>query len=179
MHELTDKELTFALLRKEASAFEELYRRFSGGLYRYAGTLLGNKTESEDIVQQTFVNVYRAILRGQRPKVLSAYLYSAARHETLKRIRSESREVEARQAWGELQKEQKSAGMEFKDTATRHIFEALRGLPLEQAEVILLHVFAGLTFQEVAAVQKAPLKTCYKRYTLASGKLKEQLHDIF
>src|SRR5437667_11463373 len=50
-----------------ARAFELLYREHVQDVYRYALALLRNPADAEDVTQTTFMNAYRAFLRGEEP----------------------------------------------------------------------------------------------------------------
>src|SRR2546429_5406502 len=49
-------------------AFEQLYRRHARDVYQYALALLTNPADAEDVTQTTFLNAYRALQRGDRPR---------------------------------------------------------------------------------------------------------------
>src|SRR5213595_2417238 len=50
-----------------ARSFELLYRRHARDVYRYTLALLRNPADAEDVTQTTFLNAYRAYLRGEEP----------------------------------------------------------------------------------------------------------------
>src|SRR5678816_1793806 len=53
-----------AAVQAREQAFERLYQRYVGDVYRYALALLRNPTDAEDVTQTTFMNAYRAFKRG-------------------------------------------------------------------------------------------------------------------
>ncbi|MET4083275.1 RNA polymerase sigma-70 factor (ECF subfamily) [Pedobacter sp. UYP30] len=76
----TDNELFELSQGGDQSAFEEIYKRFSGLLYIYAKKLIKNDEDAQDIVQEVFVylwNNQKIRLNAQ----LSAYLYTAVRYK--------------------------------------------------------------------------------------------------
>src|SRR5579885_2063025 len=56
----TDEELLLALQRKDVRALESLYERHKALAFSLALRLLGNPSDAEDVVQEAFVNVWRA-----------------------------------------------------------------------------------------------------------------------
>ena len=54
-------------LRADGS-FERIYRRHVGDVYRYALAVLRNQADAEDVTQTTFLNAYRALQKGERPR---------------------------------------------------------------------------------------------------------------
>ena len=57
------------------SALEEAYRRWSGLVFTVALRTLGNRSDAEDVVQETFLRAYREIGRFESRAHLSSWLY--------------------------------------------------------------------------------------------------------
>jgi len=72
-------------------AFERLYRRHVGDVYRYAVAVLANQADAEDVTQTTFMNAYRAFERGQRPERPLNWLITIAHNVCRQRFRQQSR----------------------------------------------------------------------------------------
>ena len=49
-------------------AFEKLYQRHVGDVYRYALVVMRNPADAEDVTQTTFMNAYRALQAGEKPR---------------------------------------------------------------------------------------------------------------
>jgi RNA polymerase sigma-70 factor (ECF subfamily) len=58
----------------------------------------------------------------------------------------------------------------------RRVSGAMAELPVEQREVVTLHLYGGLPFREIAERQKASIKTIQSRYRYALDKLRSQLN---
>jgi RNA polymerase sigma-70 factor (ECF subfamily) len=56
--------------------------------------------------------------------------------------------------------------------------QAMATLPSEQREVVVLHIWGGLTFQEVAGVLAIPANTAASRYRYALSKLRETMKSL-
>jgi RNA polymerase sigma-70 factor (ECF subfamily) len=65
-------------------------------------------------------------------------------------------------------------GVDEADAAVR---EAVMGLPVEQREVVVLHVWGGLTFEEVGRTVGVPTNTAASRYRYALEKLRTAMSD--
>jgi RNA polymerase sigma-70 factor, ECF subfamily len=72
-------------------AFERVYRRHVGDVYRYALAVVRDPSDAEDVTQTTFRNAYRAYLGGDRPKKLQNWLISIAHDICRQRSRQLSR----------------------------------------------------------------------------------------
>ena len=160
-----------------------LYDAHGPRLYRYARSIVADAAAAEDVVQDTFVQVARALRRQPPPDVTYAYLATAVRnacYSALRRRRTWSavigrfapRAVEARGAGVPLIEPQAPDASEEE----RLILEsALLALPPEQREVIYLKVFEGLTFQEIARACGINANTAASRYRYAAASLRRAL----
>ena len=63
------------MIQGDESAFDELYRSFSGKLYRMAYFITGNQSDSEDVLQETFVKCYLHRKSLKDPERFEAWLY--------------------------------------------------------------------------------------------------------
>src|ERR671928_1386626 len=59
-------------------AFERMYQRHVGDVYRYALAVMRNQADAEDVTQTTFMNAYRAFQRGERPEKPHNWLIAIA-----------------------------------------------------------------------------------------------------
>src|SRR5918911_3872888 len=72
-------------------AFERLYQRHVGDVYRYALVVMRNPDDAEDVTQTTFMNAYRAFQRGERPRTPQNWLIAIAHNVCRQRFRQASR----------------------------------------------------------------------------------------
>src|ERR671933_818291 len=73
-------------------AFERMYQRHVGDVYRYALVVLRNPEDAEDVVQTTFMNAYRAFARGERPRTPQNWLITIAHNVCRQRFRQLQRQ---------------------------------------------------------------------------------------
>src|ERR1044071_7355000 len=79
------------LRRDDERAFERLYERHVGDVYRYAAGLLGAGVDTEDVTQTTFLNAYRAFKSGTRPEKPQSWLIAIAHNVCRQRFRQAQR----------------------------------------------------------------------------------------
>src|ERR671926_1053420 len=72
-------------------AFEKLYQRHVGDVYRYALVVMRNPDDAEDVTQTTFMNAYRAFARGERPRTPQNWLITIAHNVCRQRFRQSQR----------------------------------------------------------------------------------------
>ena len=153
-------------------------RRFVAGvyaesgprLYRYALMILADRQDAEDVVQQVFAAV---LSKRTLPLIdeVGAYFRTAVRNAaySLLRQRRTARGAE------ELMLEPLVPGCSPAEQAA--LEQALRALPPEQREVVHLHVYEGMTFQEVANATAESINTVAARYRYALDKMRKMICD--
>ncbi len=83
----SDQELLRLLASGDVEAFEMLYDRLQGGIYRFALRLSGSKSMAEDVTQDVFLTLIRDGHQYDPERgSVSAYLYGMARHQVLRRL---------------------------------------------------------------------------------------------
>jgi RNA polymerase sigma-70 factor (ECF subfamily) len=133
-----------------AARVEQLYENHEALVRSICRSLLRDRVEAEDAVQQTFLSAQRALLNGSSPRDAAAWLATIARHESLSRVRARMREPLP------LEVEERASGPDAHAAAvqrheTGELRDALAQLPLQQRQAILLRELRGLSYQEVAA----------------------------
>jgi len=131
--------------------------------------------DAEDVVQDAFVRFWRARHRAEDPV---AYLFACVRHTALewRRGRHRRQAREAAVARPEAAEPLFTCPVEC-DERRRAIEAALRRLPAEQAEVVVLKIWGGLTFEQIAAALDVPANTAASRYRNALAKLRDLLAE--
>lgn len=145
-----------------------VYAESGPRLYRYALMILANRDDAADVVQQVFT----AVLSLKRlPSVDddAAYFRTAVRHAAYSLLRKRRT---ARGAAG-LMLEPVAAGCSPAEQAA--LEQALASLPPEQREVVHLHVYEGMTFQEIATLTGESINTISARYRYALVALRKML----
>ena len=170
------------LLRRSAEGDEEafvtLYRRFQGGIYRFAWRMTGSREAAEDVTQETFLVVARGAARYDEARgAFGAYLYGIARNLIMKRAGRERPFV----ALGDDQDLMASAGNPAEDLDRRQAVEAVRQavltLPEHYREVVVLAELQGLPYEEVAAALSCPVGTVRSRLHRARALLAQRLRS--
>ncbi len=150
---------------------EALYREQASALRLFVNRIVRNRSEAEDIVQETFLRVWRALEQGgvNSPR---AVLYKAARNLALNHIRNDKlRQSEAmRTAFGDVfpsrndtAEEQIIASEEA--VACRRLMD---GLPLRCREAFVLRVVDELSYKEMSRQMQLSVSTIEKH--IGKGK---------
>ena len=151
-----------------------LYDLYGPSLYRYAVMLLASTADAEDAIQQVFV----ALLKRAAIENHEGYLRRAVRNEcysVLRRRRTRAVVALSDDAEGESARFLEPASDEARPEERIALERALRGLSADQREVIHLHVYEGMTLQQVADTCDESINTIASRYRYALAKLRELL----
>jgi len=143
-----------------------LYDEHGTSLFRYALMLLADHSAAEDAVQQVFA----AIMRQGALDNPAHYLRRAVRNECYSTLR---RRVTHPVLDQPLLEPITSVPVGPEERIALDL--AIVSLPPEQREVIHLHVFEGMTFQEIAHATGESINTVASRYRYALEKLRNEL----
>src|SRR5690606_10841911 len=88
---LDDSGLVAAFLAGETRAFTELAERYHGRLINFVYRTTGDRERSEDLVQETFIRVYRHLHRFDQSRKFSTWVYTIASNLAKNELRNRSR----------------------------------------------------------------------------------------
>jgi RNA polymerase sigma-70 factor, ECF subfamily len=153
-------------------ALAALFDLTSNRLVRFCVTVTRNQHDAEDAVQAALVKV------ASRPALLAAadnpwaYLLQIVRNESLAIMRRRRRA--SCSSLIDLATSRRIDELEQEETH-RAVWMALRTLPTEQAEVVVLKIWESMTFAEIAHILEASPNTVASRYQYAMNKLAVKL----
>src|SRR6188472_4179612 len=129
-------------------SFERLYRKHAGDVYRYALVVLRNQADAEDVTQTTFLNAYRAMENGERPRSPQNWLIAIAHNVCRQRFRQSQRRPNEG-AYEEELAEELVVDEAFSDEDIRR---ALGHLAFNQRAAWVMRELEGRSFQEIAEI---------------------------
>jgi RNA polymerase sigma-70 factor (ECF subfamily) len=167
-------------------AFEALYDRFKDYVYRVAFFTTRNSSEAEDAVQETFLDVLRALPNYDvaGPARFETWLYRV----TVNRCRSRVRRKRPPTAdWDEIEERLERIPEPHREHNPEHValdreqalvlWQAVDALSEEQRMTVLLRYQQGLSYSEIAEALSISLGTVKSRLYYAHSKLKETLES--
>jgi RNA polymerase sigma-70 factor, ECF subfamily len=181
--EFSDQEIMQGIVRREAEAFATFYNRHAPMVFGFLLRLLRERTEAEDVLQETFWQIWRqaGAYDSSRGSPV-AWLIQIARSRGLDRIRQV--QLRTRRDGGPIENlyeqlvTQDGADAKTIEQETQRIVRrAVARLSSEQREEVTLAVFGGLTHQEIAKRLETPLGTVKTRIRLGMRKLQEALQE--
>jgi RNA polymerase sigma-70 factor (ECF subfamily) len=172
--EPSDGDLIRRIARRDAQAFETLYRRYARPMFGLALRRLGDRIDAEDAVQEAFAAIWRSA-RTYRPErgAGAPWLYAVARNAIVDRSRNrpeppgEGPELAADEPGPDERAETSYVAW--------RVHRALGGLPRNERDVIELAYYGGLSQSEVADFLNIPLGTVKTRTRAGLGRLADLL----
>jgi RNA polymerase sigma-70 factor (ECF subfamily) len=173
--EASDEELMAAYRDGDAGAFDSLYARHKGPLFRYVVRGVRVRAVAEELYQEIWIRVIEARKRYSATARFTTWMYTIAHNRLIDHWRRKELLVVDPEPRDEPQ-----AGLEADPArqaeareALDRFAKALAELPHAQREAFLLHEEAGLTAFEIAAVTGTEPEAVKSRLRYAFSKLKE------
>jgi RNA polymerase sigma-70 factor (ECF subfamily) len=155
------------------------------GLYGYAVVLTRNRTEAEDLVQETYVRALEAVDRLRENSNIKGWLFTILRNLWINEVRKRRRapnlvaiDGEENSADGLVGNSKDSYEIFAENEDVARVRRAIADLPLEFREIILLREFEELSYQVIAEVLHCPVGTVMSRLARARAKLRSILTDL-
>ena len=152
---------------------DDLYRRHGAEVYRYAYAVLGNHADAEDVTQTTFMNAYRALERGERPRTPQNWLIAIAHNVCRQRFRQSQR----RPNEVALNEELAEAYVEEDGISAEDIRRALGHLAFNQRAALVMRELEGRSYQEIAEILSLSVSAVETLIFRARRALREQLEE--
>jgi len=177
---VSDEQLMLRYRDGDVAAFEELYGRHRGGVFRYVLRQVGLRSAAEEVFQEIWMNLISSRTRYRVEARFATFLYHVAhncvidhfrRKTPLHLISLDDDPDEAVQVAGP-EREQPERAAAMRQSAAK-LLNALALLPPEQREVFLLHEEGGLTLEEIAAVTGSGRETAKSRLRYALARLRQ------
>lgn len=165
----------------EAAAFEVLYQRHKGTLYRY---VLRQCDESyvDEIFQDIWMKLINARERYEVNAKFTTWLYNIAhnriidhyRRQNIRPVSNHEKNIELAPSLKARQPEQQAQNNE----QVEQLLTAIKSLPNDQRDTFLLHEEAGLSIDEIAQTTGVSFEAAKSRLRYAINKLRDDMKDL-
>ncbi len=187
-----DKELVEAIQSGERGLFADLVKRYERALYNFGIRMCGNPTDAEDLVQDTFLNVFKYLKSFRRETKFKNWLYRIAATACIKKRRrskfaperelsldqflpSDEADVElATPRWADAPLEQV-----LNDELERQIQNGILELPEKYRSVLVLRDVEGFSTEETAQILNLTTSNVKVRLHRARLYLRDHLKHYF
>lgn len=177
----SDEQLMTAYRGGDAAAFEALYRKHRGGLFRFVARSVRERRLAEELYQEVWLRLIEARERYLPQAKFSTWLYAIAHNRLIDHYRSSSLRSVEMMAEELPDPPAPAAGQPERKAEVRELggrlIAALEAMPAAQREAFLLHEEAGLSVPEIAEVAGTDVEAAKSRLRYAVAKLREALKD--
>jgi RNA polymerase sigma-70 factor (ECF subfamily) len=183
--DMPETELVSRAQQGDELAFEAVYRRFSRTVYTVAHHMLGNHQDADEVLQETFIRIFKNLARLRSPQAFTAWVYQITVNLCM-----DYRKVRTRTRWESLEGDGERHShfelatakwvrnpqqvLENKELLN-HITVAIEALPAQQKAVILLHEVEGLSKKMISEILECSLVTVRTNLHHARKKLRRNL----
>jgi RNA polymerase sigma-70 factor (ECF subfamily) len=184
-----DVALMLGVQAGDQAAFQELFRKFSPRLLKYARRLVGSDARAEEVTQDVFVQVFRFRHRYRPESRFATWLFTIATNLCLNDLRRPERQLRV-DLWDERGDEERREGPALPDPdavspedgaagreLARALERAIAALPEKQRAAILLSRMDGLGYQDVAVALGCTEGAVKALVFRATQTLKQRLRD--
>ena len=184
--ERTEALLIADLCEGDETALAPLVEKYKRMVYRLAMQITKNHADADDVMQETFIKVYRSIRTFRKDAAFETWLYRIAVNEALNFVKRRERQREstletASEAEYEAITRYRAQIANDphvhaeKAELRHHVTEAVNNLSLKHRTVVILHEFEGLTHAEIASILHCSEGTVRSRLHYARKKLRTLL----
>lgn len=189
----SDEELVTRARAKDFAAFEQLLDRYEDKIFRLAFRFVRNETDAKEILQDTFLTIWRKLDTFKGDSQFSSWLYRVAANAALMRLRAQRRHPEVSTEelpigyldnYGQMppsgENWAKRPDDELQSGELRHyIQDAVDGLPEIYRTVFLLRDVEGMSTEETAELLQISVPTVKTRLHRARIALRDRITTYF
>ena len=177
--EVEDRDLILRSRKGDVDAYNALVSRWEKRVYNYLLRQLHHRDDALDLTQDTFLKAYQGLPRLKEPDRFAQWLFRIARNEAVSLFRRTSRFIDEEVpeiAEGGVFNVGGSRAFPAEWNLT--VQRALERLTPEQRETVLLKVYEGFKFHEIAEILSCPVSTVKSRLYTAFEALKQSLAPV-
>ena len=181
----SDEELMLRFGAGDAAAFDTLYARHRGGVFRYLLRQCGNRAQAEELFQDIWMNLVQARARYRVQAKFATYLYTLAHNRLMDHFRRQRGAglVCVEQHEDDPPDFPAPATVEPERTAqsreqAARLLALVQALPAAQREAFLLNQESGLSLDEIAEVTGCNREAVKSRLRYALTKLREGMKEF-
>lgn len=180
---LTDEGLLARILQQDSTALELLYDRHAQTVYSLLLRIVRDQAVAEELLQETFFQVWRKAEQFQGNGAVAAWLYRIARNKALDQLRrqkvrpqvvsDEQDGFDDPAAPGQNVEQQVDQGWD-----REHIRQALAQIPEEQRMCLEMAYFEGMSQRQISDYTRTPVGTIKTRIRMGMNKLERLLRAV-
>jgi RNA polymerase sigma-70 factor (ECF subfamily) len=173
----SDEELMQEIKADNMFAFDLIYNKYSKKLYKFGYSLLKSHEETENLVQDVFLNLWENRNKVEKDSSIKSYIFAITYNSAISILRKKAMESKFVEYLKSLQIiNEKPVNMELEYTElTNKINEIVYALPQRQKEVYLLHKVEALKYSEIAVLLNISVNTIENHMSRALKTIRKKL----
>ncbi len=175
-----DADLIRQAARGSVEAFNLLVSRWDNRVYNYLLRITGNREDALDLTQEAFLKAHLNLRKLDDPARFAPWLYRIAHNEAYSMFRKRRPETDV----DAIEPESTETGITVGGTSvfpmelTLAVAGALDRLSPDQREAVVLKIYQGFKFEEMAEILSCPVSTVKSRLYTALELLKTELAPV-
>lgn len=155
---------------RDPYAFETLYDKTSGAVFGLAMSILSNQADAEDVVQETYISIYKHAENYSRMGKPMAWIFTIARNHALMKIRERTKKDTVNLDTIYDVGEDSTVEKEMNNNELIEVL--LKTLKEEDRQIVVMHAMSNLKHKDIARIMEIPLSTILSKYRRALEKLR-------
>ena len=172
--EVEDRDLISRARKGDVEAYNLLVSRWEKRVFNYLLRLVSNREDAMDVSQEVFLKAYQSLPKLDDMERFGSWLFRIAHNEGFSLLRRRKPEGEMPLERGTVARSAELLPIELSLAVER----ALRELSEDQRETVLLKVYQGFKFEEIAEILSCPVSTVKSRLYTALDLLKATLCEV-
>jgi RNA polymerase sigma-70 factor (ECF subfamily) len=172
--EVEDRDLITKARRGDVESYNLLISRWDRRIFNYLLRLVKDREDARDLAQDVFLKAYQNLNKLEDPTRFSPWLYRIAHNEAYSLLRKNRPESEL----GEERVQSTPGRRMLPIEVGLAVQTALSRLTEDQREAVVLKIYEGFKFEEMAEILACPVSTIKSRLYSALDQLKDTLAPI-
>ena len=161
--------------KQDPAAFGALVQRYQDGLFNFLYRMTGSREDAQDLTQEVFLRIYKALPRFRIEAPFRPWMYKIATNAAINHLKSKRTTNTLEEEYPTNALFSSPEGMAELREAQRAVKRALMELPESYRAVILMRHLEELSYEEMAHALDIPLGTAKVRLHRARSLLQEKL----
>ena len=187
MAEISDEQLILEFQAGNKDCISMIFERYKTPIFNFCLRYLGNRPDAEDAVGDVFLKLFSHQYTFDPGAKFSTWIYIIARNSCIDKLRKKkfsvslwftNREDGGEEQWDIQDPSEASRDQLAQKEAAQSIRAAIRKLPLEQKEALILREYQGLAYEEIAKVTGCSLEKTKVLIFRARENLRQELSSL-
>jgi RNA polymerase sigma-70 factor (ECF subfamily) len=168
--EISDK-LMSKVKKYDQKAFEELYNKASTAVFGLAMSILGNKDDASDVVQNTFISIYEKIQSYYPEGKAMAWIFTITRNHAYMIMRDKEKHshVDLDNVYNAIVDSTVEEDL-HKERLTSILLNELQD---DEREIVVMHAMSNMKHKDIAKILDLPISTVLSKYRRSLEKLRQ------